>query len=132
MEGLPVTAITHSQPVELVRDHVKVGMLAFLFSEVAFFGTLIMTYVIFLDQTRHSSPSPAQVFNLPMVIAGTACLLASSLTIHLAESALRAGSRAVFILLWGLTILLGLCFLAGTALEWTDLIGRWKLTISRN
>src|SRR5436305_126015 len=114
------------------RDHVKVGMLAFLLSEVAFFGTLIMTYVIFLRQTTQSSPSPAQVFKMPMVIAGTACLLASSLTIHLAEGALRRGARGLFVFLWGLTIFLGLCFLAGTALEWTDLIGHWKLTISRN
>ena len=38
------------------RRAVKVGMLTFLLSEVAFFGTLIMTYVHFLHQTTHGEP----------------------------------------------------------------------------
>ena len=38
----------------------KVGMITFLLSEVAFFGTLIMTYIFFLNQTTHSTPSPGQ------------------------------------------------------------------------
>jgi cytochrome c oxidase subunit 3/cytochrome o ubiquinol oxidase subunit 3 len=129
---LVVSASAHAQPVALVQDHVKVGMLTFLASEVAFFSTLIMTYVFFLRQAVGSSPSPAEVFKMPMVIAATVCLLSSSLTIHLAEGALRSGSRGLFIALWGLTIALGLCFLVGTVLEWTDLIVHWRLTISRN
>jgi cytochrome c oxidase subunit 3 len=116
----------------LVHSPVRVGMLTFLATEVAFFGTLIMTYVIFLPQTRQSSPSPRDVFSMPMVLAGTICLLSSSVTIHTAELALQRGSRTGFLGLWGLTILLGGTFLAGTALEWHDLIYRWNLTISRN
>ena len=53
----------------------KVGMLAFLLSEVAFFSTLITTYVVFLRETKGSVPSPKEVFHLPLVLAGTACLL---------------------------------------------------------
>lgn len=107
-------------------------MLAFLLSEVAFFGTLIMAYVYFLRQTRTGSPSPAEVFSLPLVLAGTACLLTSSVTIHLAEKALHAGARGRFLLLWGLTIVLGGLFLLGTAIEWRELIYTHGLTISRN
>jgi cytochrome c oxidase subunit 3/cytochrome o ubiquinol oxidase subunit 3 len=33
---------------------------------------------------------------------------------------------------WSATILLGIAFLAGTACEWTNLIGQHGLTISRN
>src|SRR5262249_37407938 len=33
---------------------------------------------------------------------------------------------------WALTILLGAIFIAGTALEWTKLIGHFGLTINRN
>ncbi len=33
---------------------------------------------------------------------------------------------------WGLTIVLGAVFLAGTAYEWRELIERHQLTISRN
>jgi cytochrome c oxidase subunit 3/cytochrome o ubiquinol oxidase subunit 3 len=111
---------------------VKVGMLAFLASEVAFFGTLIMAYVFFLRQTIHGEPNPSQVFRLPMVLAASACLFSSSATIYMAEKALRRGSRQAFLGWWGLTIVLGVLFLLGTMLEWNDLIGRWGLTISRN
>lgn len=110
----------------------QAGMLAFLMSEVAFFGTLIMAYVFFLRQTMASSPSPGEVFSLPLVLAGTACLLSSSLTIHLAEKALHAGQAGRFQALLALTILLGVLFLGGTAYEWKELIQEHGLTISRN
>ncbi len=104
-------------PATLAFNHVKVGMLAFLLSEVAFFSTLITTYVVFLQQTKASNPSPAEVFHLPLVLIATACLLSSSITIHLAEGAMRRDSRASFLFLWGLTILLAPPFLACTGKE---------------
>jgi heme/copper-type cytochrome/quinol oxidase subunit 3 len=110
----------------------KVGMLTFLASEAAFFATLISTYLFFLRQSLDSTPSPREVFHMPLVIASTVCLLSSSLTVHLADRALRRGSVGVCFALWALTIALGLTFLAGTAREWADLIGKWGLTISRN
>jgi cytochrome c oxidase subunit III len=124
-EAVEVPAALHFNPA-------KVGMLAFLLSEVAFFSTLITTYVVFLQQTKASTPSPAEVFHLPLVLIGTACLLSSSVTIHLAEGAMRRGSRASFLFLWGLTILLGATFLACTGKEWHELIYTDGLTINRN
>ena len=62
----------------------------------------------------------------------TACLLASSGTVHVAERTLERGNQAGFILWWLLTIVLGAVFLGGTAFEWRDLIDRHGLTISRN
>src|ERR1700722_16831777 len=111
---------------------VKVGMLAFLGSEAAFFGTLIMTYVYFLNQPTHGEPNPRQVFRVPMVLAASACLLSSSATIYAAEKALRRNGMQAFLGWWGLTIVLAVLFLLGTMLEWTDLVNRWGLTISRN
>jgi cytochrome c oxidase subunit III len=125
-------AETKVVPDELRFNPVKVGMLAFLLSEVAFFSTLITTYIVFLRETKDSIPSPADVFNLPWVLAGTACLLASSVTIHFAEHGLRSGNRDKFLGLWGLTIVLGMLFLLGTAKEWYELIFDHGLTISRN
>jgi cytochrome c oxidase subunit 3/cytochrome o ubiquinol oxidase subunit 3 len=113
----------------------KAGMLAFLLSEVAFFSTLISTYVVFLHETKTSDPCPAKVFadDMPLMWAATICLLASSVTIHLAEGAMRRGSRESFLGYWGLTILLGATFLAFTAKEWYRLIHLdTPLTISRN
>jgi cytochrome c oxidase subunit III len=111
---------------------VKVGMLTFLASEVAFFGTLIMAYVYFLRQTTHGEPNPSQVFRLPLVIAASMCLISSSGTIFLAERALGRNALRAFQGWWGATIGLGAAFLVGTALEWRELIGTWGLTMSRN
>jgi cytochrome c oxidase subunit III len=120
-------------PGDLVAlSPVKVGMLAFLLSEVAFFGTLIMAYVCFLRETTHGQPNPGQVFRWPVVLAASACLFSSSGTIHLAEKALRGSALRAFLGWWGLTIVLGVLFLLATVFEWSNLIGTWGLTISRN
>jgi cytochrome c oxidase subunit 3/cytochrome o ubiquinol oxidase subunit 3 len=107
------------------------GVLSFLVSEVALFGTLIVTYVFYLGKDV-VGPTPAQALELPLVLFTTACLLASSATVHLAEKALGRGEQGRFILLWAATIVLGAVFLGGTAFEWRDLIYRHQLTISRN
>ena len=123
---------TQARDDHIMQSPVKVGMLTFLLSEAAFFGTLIMTYIFFLRQTTHGQPNPSQVFRLPMVLAASACLFSSSATIHKAERSLRRGALGMFLGWWGLTIALGVLFLLATALEWRDLIGTWGLTISRN
>jgi cytochrome c oxidase subunit 3/cytochrome o ubiquinol oxidase subunit 3 len=105
-------------------------MLSFLVSEVALFGTLIVTYVFYLGKDT-IGPTPA-ILSLPLVLCTTACLLASSGTIHVAERALGHGSRGAFLAWWLATIVLGAAFLGGTAYEWHDLIDRYELTISRN
>ena len=118
-------AADHASPL-------KVGMLTFLLSEVAFFGTLITAYLHFLRQITQGEPNPGQVFRWPVVLIASACLFSSSATIHLAEKALRANLPRKFLAWWGLTIVLGVLFLLGTALEWNELINKWGLTISRN
>jgi cytochrome c oxidase subunit 3/cytochrome o ubiquinol oxidase subunit 3 len=107
------------------------GMIAFLVSEVAFFSTLIAAYVS-LHNENVVGPTPADALELPLVLFTTACLLSSSVTVHLGEGALRRDAHAAFYLWWGATIVLGVVFLLGTAWEWTGLIYRKHLTISRN
>jgi cytochrome c oxidase subunit 3/cytochrome o ubiquinol oxidase subunit 3 len=109
---------------------VQWGVVAFLVSEVAFFGTLIATYISFLGAPL-SGPTPA-VLALAWTIGTTVCLLSSSVTVHYAERSLRRGRRTGFVVLWSATIALGVAFLAGTAYEWYDLITQHGLTISRN
>jgi cytochrome c oxidase subunit 3/cytochrome o ubiquinol oxidase subunit 3 len=106
-------------------------MISFLVSEVALFGTLIVTYLFYLGKDA-VGPTPAEALKLSLVLCTTACLLASSVTIHLAERTLGRGSQGGFILWWLATIVLGAVFLGGTAFEWHDLISRYHLTISRN
>jgi cytochrome c oxidase subunit III len=111
------------------------GMIAFLVSEVAFFSTLIVTYIVFYGRDSQpggsGGPTPAEVFSLPLVIGTTLCLVSSSVTIHLAERSLHHGT-SLFLQLWGATIGLGVVFLLGTMHEWWGLIYDHGLTISRN
>lgn len=107
------------------------GMLAFLFSEVAFFSTLVVAYISFMGRDK-SGPTPGEVLSLPLVIVTTACLFASSWTVHRATHSLANGRQSGFCLWWLATIALGVAFLAGTGYEWRELIEEHGLTISSN
>jgi cytochrome c oxidase subunit 3/cytochrome o ubiquinol oxidase subunit 3 len=133
-EVLPESAAAppdHTLGIEARPEPHKAGMVCFLVSEAAFFGTLIMAYVIFL---RHggTGPTPRDTLALGGVIPNTIALLLSSVTVHLAQRALRKGHVAGFHLLWAVTILLGALFLVGTAIEWRGLIRDHGLTIGVN
>jgi cytochrome c oxidase subunit 3/cytochrome o ubiquinol oxidase subunit 3 len=107
------------------------GMISFLVSEVALFGTLILTYIFYLGKDV-VGPTPAEALKLSLVVWTTACLLASSGTVHVAERTLGQGNQRGFMLWWLATIVLGAVFLGGTAFEWRELIYRYDLTIGRN
>ncbi len=107
------------------------GMASFLLSEVAFFGTLIVTYVAFMGKDV-VGPTPAEALSLPLVLVSTICLLASSVVIHFAEQSLHRGQQRTYCALLAGTIALGIAFLLGTAVEWHELIYEHQLTISRN
>ena len=68
------------------------GMLSFLVSEVALFGTLIVTYLFYVGKDV-VGPTPAEALSLGLVVCTTACLLASSATVHVAERRLERGTR---------------------------------------
>ncbi|HVA45354.1 MAG TPA: heme-copper oxidase subunit III [Pirellulales bacterium] len=116
---------------EKTLDAAQWGMLAFLVSEVAFFGTLITAYVAYIGQDI-AGPMPSEVLSLPLVLGTTFCLLASSGTMHLADRRLHQGRKLQFRLAWTATIALGIAFLLGTAYEWRELIVEHQLTIGRN
>lgn len=107
------------------------GMISFFVSEAALFGTLIVTYIFYLGKDV-VGPTPAEALSLPLALCSTICLLASSVTVHLAELDLERGNRGGFLRWWSATIVLGAVFLGGTAFEWNELIHRHHLTISRN
>jgi cytochrome c oxidase subunit 3/cytochrome o ubiquinol oxidase subunit 3 len=108
-------------------DHGKVGMLAFLVTEAVFFSTLVLVYIFYMEQSR---PIARLVFSMPLTIVGTICLLSSSYTVHRAVQELEKNEVAAFRRWLGLTIFLGLVFLAGTAIEWKDIIFKHGVTIA--
>jgi cytochrome c oxidase subunit 3/cytochrome o ubiquinol oxidase subunit 3 len=108
-------------------DHARVGMIAFLTTEAVFFGTLILTYIFYMEQSR---PVAAHAFNLAITLVSSVCLLSSSFTIHQATKGLDRGELTRFRGWLAFTILLGALFLVGTGLEWADLIGKQGITIA--
>ncbi len=106
-----------------------VGMVCLIVAEAAIFTIFVVAYIFYIGKSL-SGPTPAQVLELP--VFGTVCLLSSSITVHLAVSALRRGKlRACTGWLAG-TVLLGSIFLGSTALEWRHLIVDEGLTIQTN
>ncbi len=138
MNEAAASPVTTDQPPAPVLDALqkthpaRAGMAFFLLSDVAFFGTLIVTYIYYLGQDTGGPLSPGNVLKLPITVVDTIFLLSSSATIHLALKALHAGAQAAFRLWWAATLVLGALFIAGTAVEWHDLIVNEGLWISSN
>ncbi len=106
-----------------------VGMVCLIVAEAAIFIIFVVAYVFYIGKSL-SGPTPREVLTLP--VFATVCLLSSSLTVHLAVSALRARQRERCTLWLGATVTLGLLFLAATAREWYGLIVGHGLTIRTN
>jgi len=106
-----------------------VGMACLIVAESAIFIIFVVAYVFYLGKSL-TGPTPHDVLELPIV--STICLLSSSITVHLAVSALHHGKRGLCSLWLAATVLLGGIFLAGTAQEWYQLIYHDGLTIQTN
>jgi cytochrome c oxidase subunit III len=128
MSTIPV-AISAPEIPWTLPSRGRVGMLSLIAAESAIFTIFVVAYLFYLGKSL-AGPTPAQVLHVP--IFNTICLLSSSLTIHLAVRALRAGRTAIFNLCWFLTWALGTIFLIGTGREWHHLIYDEGLTISTN
>ena len=107
----------------------KAAVAWLIVTESAMFTIFVVAYLFYLGKSL-TGPSPAQVLETPII--STLCLLGSSVTIMLAESAFRRASAARFRLWWMITIGLAAVFLAATSAEWRRLITVHHLTISTN
>ena len=110
-------------------DRGRVAVLCLFATEFALFTIFVVAYIFYIGKTL-SGPTPSQVLELP--IWATVCLLSSSVTVAIAERALKASRIEQFKLWTGATILLGLEFLRQTAVEWSHLINDFHLTITTN
>lgn len=110
-------------------DRGRVGLICLIVTEFTLFSIFVVAYLFYTGKSL-SGPTRAQVLQVP--VWATICLLSSSLTVALAEHALKSQKMAAFKLWTGVTVLLGLEFLRQTALEWRHLILDWHLTIGTN
>jgi cytochrome c oxidase subunit 1/cytochrome c oxidase subunit I+III len=102
---------------EFTLEKNRVAMVSFLISEGVFFLILILAY-LFYNAHSTGGPSPAGMLNPRRTGLYTFCLLASSLTIWLAEKRLKANKHSTFRGLLALTIVLGIVFLFGQGREY--------------
>ena len=110
-------------------DRGRVGVVCLIATEFALFTIFVVAYVFYIGKSL-TGPTPSQVLELP--IWSTICLLSSSITVGIAERALKGNRIQRFKVCTGLTILLGLEFLRQTALEWRHLIADSHLTLTTN
>ncbi|HNP69932.1 MAG TPA: cytochrome c oxidase subunit 3 [Kouleothrix sp.] len=104
-------------------DSRKLGVWAFIGSEVMFFAALITVYLVYKPRNLAAGgPDPKEVLGIGVTSALAAILLASSVTMVLALAAARRGDRRQFTIWMLSTAGLGLCFLGGQAYEFTELI----------
>lgn len=106
----------------------RVGMFALIVGESAIFTIFVVAYVYYIGRSTYG-PTP-QILDIP--VFNTICLLSSSVTIVFAEHAIKRGRVRTFGLWWAATLLLGIEFIAGTAMEWHRLIFEDGLSIRTN
>ncbi len=107
----------------------KVGLMCLLATESALFTIFVVAYLFYLGKSLNG-PYPKDILSIPWL--ASVALISSSVSADLAERAFRLGNRARFQAMLAVTILLGLGFLAATALEWRRLILVEHFTLSGN
>src|SRR5437667_400419 len=91
---------------------------AFIFSEVTFFGALIVAYLEY--RTRSPGPGPHEL-EVPRTLLFSLFLFASSGTVCLAERRLAKDEQRGFLTWWLASIGLGAVFLIGQITEYARL-----------
>jgi cytochrome c oxidase subunit I+III len=124
--GAPDTAVGPDEPLPASRPPAsKVAVFSFIGSEAAFFVLLVIAYVFYDSLSSLSQAGPSAQSSLDRGRTGifTVLLLASSVTLHLAERSHDAGRRGRRDTCLAVTIALGLAFLVGQVTEYSRMFG---------
>ena len=97
----------------------KLGMWLFLASEIMLFGGMFSAYV-FLREGAASWPRGADVLNVPLATVNTALLITSSMTMVMSWLSLKLEDFGKFRRYLGITMALGVAFLAIKSFEYAD------------
>jgi cytochrome c oxidase subunit 3 len=104
------------------------GMVLFLLSDVATFAAGFVYYGFVRVGAWPPEHLPPLLGSL--VVANTMVLLASSVTLHYGHAALERGDRTRFVRLLGVTLALGVVFVAGQAFEYYEFVVGEGFTLS--
>ena len=105
--------IDTSQPLEYSTEQNQLKILGFwifLGAEIVLFATLFTVYFV-LENRIGDGPAGSDIFALGGVLAETFILLASSFTIGIAIHAMRMGMKKAMMVMFSITLVLGLAFL---------------------
>jgi heme/copper-type cytochrome/quinol oxidase subunit 3 len=120
------------------NENRKFAMWLYLTSEVVIFSILIAGYAIFRANQGDAVNLVKNALGILLVTGNTFVLLASSYAMVMGLRAIRMGSRRGFYGWIGLTALLGLVFLGGQYIEYSELghlgisLNHQNLTVSTN
>ena len=112
-------AITHELQERSERAHI--GFWVYLMTDCMLFASLFATYVVLRNNT-FGGPSGADIFEMPFVLVETLILLTSSFLCGIGLLAAKAGKKTLTLVLFGLTFVLGLSFLAMELSEFSKLV----------
>jgi len=99
----------------------QIGFWLYLMSDCLIFATLFAIYGV-LGANFAAGPSPADLFNLPLVAVSTAALLLSSITYGFAMIDMEEGKKGATLVWLAITGVLGAAFLGCTLYEFSHLI----------
>ncbi|HBC79116.1 MAG TPA: cytochrome C oxidase subunit III [Bacteroidales bacterium] len=105
---------------EIHRDDLasKTGMWLFLFTEMLLFGGLFVVYTVYRYRNPQAFHLAAEELSVFIGTINTIILLVSSTTIAMSITAIQKKNKKLALMLIGITILLGLAFLANKYFEW--------------
>ncbi|MEC2074733.1 cytochrome c oxidase subunit III [Metabacillus fastidiosus] len=108
-----------------------IGFWLFLGGETVLFASLFATYLA-LRNSNAGGPTTQEIFDLPLVFAATMILLTSSLTSVYAMYHMKNFNFGKMQLWLGITVLLGLAFLALEIYEFSHYVHEYDFKISKS
>lgn len=118
-------------PTSLGLNNRKLGLWAFIGSEVLFFTALIVTYLVMKPRNLAiGGPRPEDFLGITLTSILAFILLMSSLTMVLALAATERNDQRGIKIWLGATILLGLAFLGGQVYEFNHLFHEEFVTVT--
>jgi cytochrome o ubiquinol oxidase subunit 3 len=104
-----------------VENSTNLGFWLYLMSDCLIFAMLFATYAV-VGRNYAAGPSPADLFDLPLVAINTAMLLFSSITYGFAMLQMERNAKSETLFWLGITGLFGLAFLGLELYEFYHLI----------
>ena len=112
---------TEDKAVKAHNENLKLAVWLYLASEVVIFSIMIAGYVIFRFSQPDNVKNLHNELGIGLVTINTFILLASSWAMVMALRAIQMGKRTQFLQFMGLVCLMGVIFMGGQFIEYTEL-----------